>query len=173
MTLTSLVGVNMLCAEKFSVDNITTSQVMMMLVGVNMCCVQALYNLDERALPEWAAFAATLARRLAALLPKQPVSLGDPVWKACVDSFLVKAVDIDSQVCVRQRTLGCGCCLVTVCQACAYDISMVGMLPTPNRMTELKGVCNPRRPSFHDTLCGSLRHLRDAACKRAFAVPPQ
>lgn len=59
---------------------------------------QALFNLDERALPEWAAFAATLARRLAALLPQHLVSLGDPVWQACVDSFLVKAVDIDSQV---------------------------------------------------------------------------
>ena len=60
--------------------------------------MQALDSLDERALPEWAAFAATLARRLAALLPKQQVTLGDPVWKACVDSFLLKAVDIDSQV---------------------------------------------------------------------------
>lgn len=62
--------------------------------------MQALDSLDERALPEWAAFAATLARRLAALLPKQQVTLGDPVWKACVDSFLLKAVDIDSQVVV-------------------------------------------------------------------------
>ena len=60
--------------------------------------LQALYNLDERALPEWAAFAATLARRLATLLPKQQVCLSDPVWKACVDTFLLKAVDIDSQV---------------------------------------------------------------------------
>ena len=64
-----------------------------------MCpCRQALSMLDERALPEWAAFAATLARRMAELLPKQQVALGDPVWQACVDNFLLKAVDIDSQV---------------------------------------------------------------------------
>lgn len=59
---------------------------------------QALSLLDERALPEWAAFAATLARRMAELLPQQQVGLGDPVWRACVDCFLLKAVDIDSQV---------------------------------------------------------------------------
>ena len=35
---------------------------------------------------------------MAALLPQQAVVLGDPVWKACVDAFLLKAVDIDSQV---------------------------------------------------------------------------
>ena len=60
--------------------------------------MQALSQLDERALPEWAAFAATLARRLAELLPLHQVALADPVWKACVDHFLMKAVDIDSQV---------------------------------------------------------------------------
>ncbi len=60
--------------------------------------MQALNLLDERALPEWAAFAATLARRMAELLPQQHVGLGDPVWRACVDQFLLKAVDIDSQV---------------------------------------------------------------------------
>ncbi len=60
--------------------------------------MQTLSLLDERALPEWAAFAATLARRMAELLPKQEVALGDPIWTACVDSFLMKAVDIDSQV---------------------------------------------------------------------------
>ena len=60
--------------------------------------MQALSLLDERALPEWAAFAATLARRMAELLPQQQVGLGDPVWAACVDRFLLKAVDIDSQV---------------------------------------------------------------------------
>lgn len=59
---------------------------------------QALGSLDERARPEWAAFAATLARRMAELLPKHQVALGDPVWIACVDNFLMKAVDIDSQV---------------------------------------------------------------------------
>ena len=68
--------------------------------------MQALEQLSDKALPEWAAFAATLARRLAELLPLQGggsgqgggVALGDPIWKACVDHFLLKAVDIDSQV---------------------------------------------------------------------------
>lgn len=60
--------------------------------------VQALEQLSDKALPEWAAFAATLARRLAELLPVQRVALGDPIWKACIDHFLLKAVDIDSQV---------------------------------------------------------------------------
>lgn len=60
--------------------------------------MQALSLLDERARPEWAAFAATLARRMAELLPQQLVGLGDPVWAACVDRFLLTAVDIDSQV---------------------------------------------------------------------------
>ena len=32
------------------------------------------------------------------MLPLHQVALGDPVWKACVDEFLMKAVDIDSQV---------------------------------------------------------------------------
>ena len=35
---------------------------------------------------------------MAELLPKHQVALGDPVWIACVDNFLMKAVDIDSQV---------------------------------------------------------------------------
>lgn len=70
--------------------------------------MQALEQLSDKALPEWAAFAATLARRLAELLPLQGVgggrgggvALGDPIWKACVDRFLLRAVDIDSQVIV-------------------------------------------------------------------------
>ena len=70
--------------------------------------MQALEQLSDKALPEWAAFAATLARRLAELLPGKGggggrgggggLALGDPIWKACVDQFLLKAVDIDSQV---------------------------------------------------------------------------
>ena len=75
-------------------------------------------QLDERALPEWAAFAATLARKLADLLPRGRVALGDPVWIACVDNFLLKAVDIDSQVsnrfAVLRRLLSCSYLLKAV-----------------------------------------------------------
>ena len=67
-------------------------------MNVQFLLMQTLEQLDERALPEWAAFAATLARKLADLLPRGRVALGDPVWTACVDNFLLKAVDIDSQV---------------------------------------------------------------------------
>ncbi len=85
--------------------------------------MQALSLLDERALPEWAAFAATLARRMAELLPQQLVGLGDPVWAACVDRFLLKAVDIDSQVaaphCNDDCTyVNCDAVLVTCIRSC-------------------------------------------------------
>ena len=80
--------------------------------------MQALSLLDERALPEWAAFAATLARRMAELLPQQLVGLGDPVWAACVDRFLLKAVDIDSQVAAPHCIHNCMHVQVTVLVAC-------------------------------------------------------
>lgn len=72
---------------------------------------QALEQLSDKALPEWAAFAATLARRMAELLPLHQVALADPVWKACVDRFLLKAVDIDSQV---EALCSCG----VLCAGC-------------------------------------------------------
>ena len=95
--------------------------------------VQAMEQLSDKALPEWAAFAATLARRLAELLPLQGggagqgggggVALGDPIWKACVDNFLLKAVDIDSQV--PMAVLKCpGLLLPFQCQSAAQGAAL-------------------------------------------------
>ena len=88
--------------------------------------MQAGSLLDERALPEWAAFAATLARRMAELLPQQQVGLGDPVWRVCVDTFLLKAVDIDSQVAVPHCSYHCMHVDLTVLVTCIRSCKDLG-----------------------------------------------
>ena len=47
---------------------------------------------------EWAAFAATLAQRLARMLKAGKISPAHQIWSLAVDSILIKAVDADIQV---------------------------------------------------------------------------
>ena len=60
--------------------------------------LQVFDSKDSRPLAEWAAFASTLARHAAQLLTERKMQLDDPIWKATMDSVLLRAVDIDSQV---------------------------------------------------------------------------
>ena len=59
---------------------------------------QALERMSEEALPEWAPFAATLAQRLARLAAARQLAPDQPLWALAVDSFLLRALDTESQV---------------------------------------------------------------------------
>jgi len=54
--------------------------------------------MSERALPEFAPFAATLAQRLAKLVGAGQLAPDQPLWELAVDRFLVLAVDTEGQV---------------------------------------------------------------------------
>ena len=55
--------------------------------------------MSERALPEFAPFAATLAQRLTKLVAAGQLAPDQPLWRLAVDRFLVLAVDTEGQVC--------------------------------------------------------------------------
>ena len=59
---------------------------------------QALEKMSERALPEFAPFAATLAQRLTKLVAAGQLAPDQPLWQLAVDRFLVLAVDTEGQV---------------------------------------------------------------------------
>ena len=59
--------------------------------------MQALHKLSDRGIVEWAAFAATLAQRLARMLAAGLISPAHQIWNLAVDSILIKAVDADTQ----------------------------------------------------------------------------
>ena len=54
--------------------------------------------MSERALPEFAPFAATLAQRLTKLVGAGQLAPDQPLWELAVDRFLVLAVDTEGQV---------------------------------------------------------------------------
>ena len=54
--------------------------------------------MSDKGIVEWAAFAATLAQRLARMLAAGQISPAHQIWNLAVDSILVKAVDADTQV---------------------------------------------------------------------------
>jgi hypothetical protein len=54
--------------------------------------------MSERALPEFAPFAATLAQRLTKLVSAGQLVPNQPLWELAVDRFLVLAVDTEGQV---------------------------------------------------------------------------
>ena len=54
--------------------------------------------MSERALPEFAPFAATLAQRLTKLVAAGQLAPDQPLWRLAVDRFLVLAVDTEGQV---------------------------------------------------------------------------
>ena len=60
--------------------------------------LQALERMSERALPEFAPFAATLAQRLTKLVSAGQLVPNQPLWELAVDRFLVLAVDTEGQV---------------------------------------------------------------------------
>lgn len=59
--------------------------------------MQAQHKLSDKSLVESAAFAATLARRLARMLAAGIVSPAHQLWNLAVDQVLIKAVDADTQ----------------------------------------------------------------------------
>lgn len=59
---------------------------------------QALGRMSDKALPEWAPFAATLAQRLAKLAAAKALTPSDAVWKLALDHVLLRAVDTETQV---------------------------------------------------------------------------
>ncbi len=60
--------------------------------------VQALHKLSDKGVVEWAAFASTLAQRLARMLAAGLVSPAHQIWNLAVDRILIKAVDADVKV---------------------------------------------------------------------------
>jgi len=58
---------------------------------------QALGRMSDKALPEWAPFAATLAQRLAKLAAARAVAPTDAVWGLALDHVLLRAVDTETQ----------------------------------------------------------------------------
>ena len=60
--------------------------------------LQAFHKLPGKGIVEWAAFASTLAQRLARMLKAGLISPAHPIWTLAVDSILIKAVDTDTQV---------------------------------------------------------------------------
>ena len=60
--------------------------------------LQALHKLSDKGIVEWAAFAATLAQRLARMLAAGLISPAHKLWNLAVDRVLIKAVDADTQV---------------------------------------------------------------------------
>ena len=68
--------------------------------------LQALHKLSDKGIVEWAAFAATLAQRLARMLAAGQISPAHQIWNLAVDNILVKAVDADTQVGLTHRELG-------------------------------------------------------------------
>ena len=63
--------------------------------------LQALEKMSERAMPEFAPFAATLAQRLTKLVAAGRLAPDQPMWELAVDRFLVLAVDTEGQVSSR------------------------------------------------------------------------
>ena len=63
-----------------------------------LAILQALERMSERALPEFAPFAATLAQRLTKLVTAGQLVPSQPLWELAVDRFLVLAVDTEGQV---------------------------------------------------------------------------
>ena len=77
---------------------------------------QALERMSDKALPEWAPFAATLAQRLAKLVGSGHLGPDQALWTLAVDHFLLRAVDTEGQVrCICPHPLllrfpaPCGC----------------------------------------------------------------
>lgn len=62
--------------------------------------LQALHKLSDRGVMEWAAFAATLAQRLARMLAAGLISPAHQIWNLAVDKILIQSVDADIQVCL-------------------------------------------------------------------------
>ena len=54
--------------------------------------------MSDKALPEWAPFAATLAQRLAKLVGGGHLEPDQALWTLAVDHFLLRAVDTEGQV---------------------------------------------------------------------------
>lgn len=54
--------------------------------------------MSDKALPEWAPFAATLAQRLAKLAAANALKPTDALWKLALDYVLLRAVDTETQV---------------------------------------------------------------------------
>lgn len=59
---------------------------------------QALEKMSEKALVEFAPFAATLAQRLAKLVTAGQLAPGQPLWVLALDGFLLRACDTEGQV---------------------------------------------------------------------------
>lgn len=62
---------------------------------------QALERMSDKALPEWAPFAATLAQRLAKLVGSGHLGPDQALWTLAVDQFLLRAVDTEGQACFK------------------------------------------------------------------------
>lgn len=68
------------------------------LLGEAVMGVQALDKMSDKAFPEFAPFAATLAQKLVKFVKSGQLAPGQPLWKLAVDQFLLRAVDTETQV---------------------------------------------------------------------------
>ncbi|CAL5228021.1 g11083 [Coccomyxa viridis] len=80
------------CLERLAASDIPMARSLL------SALVQALEKMSERALPEFAPFAATLAQRLTKLVAAGQLAPDQPLWQLAVDRFLVLAVDTEGQV---------------------------------------------------------------------------
>lgn len=61
------------------------------------CEVQAAGRMSDKAMPEWAPFAATLAKRMARMVKARALAPGDALWGLALDHVLLRAVDTEMQ----------------------------------------------------------------------------
>ena len=59
--------------------------------------MQAAGRMSDKAMPEWAPFAATLAKRMARMVKARALAPGDALWGLALDHVLLRAVDTEMQ----------------------------------------------------------------------------
>ncbi|GAB4814531.1 hypothetical protein N2152v2_001577 [Parachlorella kessleri] len=80
------------CLERMGAGDLLTARALL------QAMVEANSRMSDKAIPEFAPFGYTLARRMAALLAEGRVEVGGKLWLVAVDQILVKLVDAETQV---------------------------------------------------------------------------
>ncbi|MCJ1461801.1 Cofactor of BRCA1 [Pseudocyphellaria aurata] len=80
-----------LALERLGLSDLATAQVVLTALQ------QALDKTSDKALAEWAPFAATLAQRMVRLVKGGRVAAGSPLWLLIVDRLLLRLIDTDVQ----------------------------------------------------------------------------
>ena len=73
--------------------------------------MQAAGRMSDKAMPEWAPFAATLAKRMARMVKARALAPGDALWGLALDHVLLRAVDTEMQARHIAACLACAAVL--------------------------------------------------------------